>query len=147
MSSLRLRSTSYDMPSLPGHSHLCDLPFCHENSMLKSCECDIILQPGLGDETVPVVKTLQGTVNPIFIIFFNPQFAVRGVSKDSPADSSRMKYDDKVFMYVITSESEEKVQESKLLSGASQSAVNTDLAKAHAGRNSVVLFVQKSKNL
>ena len=59
-----------------------------------------------------------------------------------------MKFDDKVLMYVITSESEEKVQESsKLVSGASQSAVNLDLAIAHAVRNSVVLFVQKPEHL
>ena len=59
-----------------------------------------------------------------------------------------MKFDDKVLMYVITSESEEKVQESsKLVRGASQSAVKSDLALAHAAKNSVVLFVQKPENL
>ena len=69
------------------------------------------------------------------------QIIVKGVSKESPADCSRVKYSDKMQMYAVASQDE--VNRSQLVSEKSLAGVLMDLEKANAGQRNVILFVKR----
>ena len=66
---------------------------------------------------------------------------MKGVSAESPAHLSRIKFDDVILMYVVASQ--DKVGESKLVTQKSLGAMKFELEMAHTSKNNIVLFVQR----
>ena len=69
------------------------------------------------------------------------QIVVKGISKESPADCSRVKYNDKMQMYAVASQDE--VNLSQLVSEKSLAQVLIDLETAHTGQRNVILFIKR----
>ena len=69
------------------------------------------------------------------------QIVVKGILRESPADFSRVKYNDKIQMYAVASQDE--VNLSHLVSEKSLAQVLMDLEKAHTGQRNVILFIKR----
>ena len=66
---------------------------------------------------------------------------IKGVTKDSPADLSRVKFDDKICMYVVGSQ--DGLTPSQIVNKAGLTAIKKDLNNAQTSGWSVILFVQR----
>ena len=66
---------------------------------------------------------------------------VKNVVKDSPADLSRLKVNDKIHMYVVASEDEES--DNCLVTDKSLVAMEAGLRKAHRSKKNIILFVER----
>ena len=69
------------------------------------------------------------------------QLIVKGVIKDSPADLSRIKFDDEICAYAIASEDE--VKDTKLVNEKSWTTVGTDFLVARIRKRNIILFVKR----
>ena len=70
---------------------------------------------------------------------------MKGITKDSPGDLSRVKFDDQITMYVIASKDE--IHESQLVNDKSLSSMKRDLQTAHRFKNNVILFVKRPEGI
>ena len=66
---------------------------------------------------------------------------VKSVINDSPADLSRLKFNDKIYMYVVVSEDGES--ENCVVTDKSLATMKFDLRKAHRNQRNVILFVER----
>ena len=66
---------------------------------------------------------------------------VKGVTKDSLADLSRVKFNDEICMYVVGSQ--EGLSPSQIVSKTDMTAIKKDLKNAQTSGWSVILFVQR----
>ena len=60
---------------------------------------------------------------------------------DSPADLSRLRFNDKIYMYVVASEVDES--ENCLVTDKSLAKMKDGLRKAHRNKRNIILFVQR----
>ena len=74
-------------------------------------------------------------------MFHYIQIMVKNVVKDSPADLSRLKNNDKIYMYVVVSEVEES--ENCVVTDNSLVVMKINLRKAHRSKQNVILFVER----
>ena len=70
---------------------------------------------------------------------------MKGITKDSPGDLSRVKFDDQITMYVIASKDE--IHESQLVNDKSLSSMKRDLQTAHQFKNNVILFIKRPEGI
>ena len=70
---------------------------------------------------------------------------MKGTITDSPSDLSRVKFDDKITMYVVASQDDHDIREGQLVSDKQLSSTRVDLQAAHRNKNHVILFIKKSE--
>ena len=70
---------------------------------------------------------------------------MKGVTKDSPGDLSRLQFDDQITMYAVASQ--EEISESQLVNDKSLSSMKRDLQTAHKLKNNVILFVKRPEGI
>ena len=68
---------------------------------------------------------------------------MKGILTDSPGELSRVKFDDKITMYVVVSQDD--VREGQLVNDKELSSVRLDIQAAHRNKNNVILFIKKSE--
>ena len=66
--------------------------------------------------------------------------------KDSPGDLSRVRFDDKIAMYVVVSRDDNEIQDNQLMSDKQLSSLKLDLQMAHQKKNNIILFLKKSED-
>ena len=70
---------------------------------------------------------------------------MKGTITNSPGELSRVKFGDKITMYVVASQDD--VREGQLVSDKQLSSMKRDLQTAHQYKGSVILFIKKSEEL
>jgi hypothetical protein len=70
---------------------------------------------------------------------------VKGTVTNSPSELSRVKFGDKIKMYMVVSQDD--AQEGQLVSDKQLSSMKRDLQTAHQHKDSVILFIKKSEEL
>jgi hypothetical protein len=69
---------------------------------------------------------------------------VRGVVKDSPGDLSRVRFDDKIAMYVVVSQDENEIRDNQLMIMSDKQLTSMKL-DMQAAQNNVILFIKKTR--
>ena len=70
---------------------------------------------------------------------------MKGTITNSPGELSRVKFGDKITMYVVASQDD--VHDGQLVSDKQLSLMKRDLQTAHQSKDSVILFIKKSEEL
>ena len=70
---------------------------------------------------------------------------MKGTIADSPGELSRVKFGDKITMYVVASQDDHDIREGQLVSDKQQSSMRVDLQAAHRNKNHMILFIKKSE--
>ena len=73
---------------------------------------------------------------------FPTQFVVTGVSKDSPAELSRISFKDEICMYMMAAQ--DMFQDIHLVHDKSPTSMHWDLEKAYRGGKNVIVFIHRS---
>ena len=69
---------------------------------------------------------------------------MKGTVTNSPGELSRVKFGDKITMYVVASQDE--IREGQLASDKQLPSMKLDLQAAYQNKNNVILFIKKSED-
>ena len=70
---------------------------------------------------------------------------MKGILKDSPGELSRVKFGDKITMYMRASR--EEIHDGQVASNKQLPLMKRDLQTAHLLKDSIILFIKKSEDV